>query len=89
MKRKDHDPGLVIDYTKLDTISIDEFAQALWTDIQALKENYDVKFVTAPKLTIPVTNEYGDPLTVRYQRHRTVRHIDTHHYEPACKDFKL
>ena len=39
---------------------------------------------------VRATNEYGDPLLVkRLSTGATVRHLDTHHYHPACLDYKL
>jgi hypothetical protein len=45
--------------------------------------------VTAPSLRIPVTNEYGDPLVVKRPQGGTISRMDTHHYHPACLDYKL
>ena len=42
------------------------------------------------KLMVPATNEFGDPLLVkRLSTGATVKHLDTHHYHPACLDYKL
>lgn len=78
-----------IDYKSLGTIAIDELKQAIWSDIEALKEQYGVKFVTAVRLSVPVTNEYGDPMQIRQPSGGRIRRIDTHHYRPACKDYDL
>jgi hypothetical protein len=46
--------GLTISYKELGTISIDELAHAVVADILALKEIYNVRYVTVkrlPKLT--------------------------------------
>lgn len=86
-KRKNRD--FTIDFTKLGTISIDELKQAIIEDIEALKEIYGVKFVTAPSLRLPITNEYGDPLLVKRPQGGTISRIDTHHYHPACLDYHL
>lgn len=51
-KRKNRD--FTIDFAKLGTISIDELKQAIIEDIEALKEIYGVKFVTAPSLRLPI-----------------------------------
>lgn len=84
------DPTLEIDYKSLGTISLDEFKQALWEDLQALHEQFGVSFLKGAKLTVPVTNEYGDPLVVkRLSTGAAVRRLDTHHYHPACLDYKL
>ena len=80
---------LTIDFEKLGTISIDEFKQAVIEDIEAMKELYNVKFVTAPTLRVPVTNEYGDPVVVKHPQGGNVSRIDTHHYHPACLDYHL
>jgi hypothetical protein len=85
--RKNRD--LTIEFEKLGTISIDELQQAVIEDIAALKEIYGVKYVTAPTLRIPVTNEYGEPLLVKRPQGGTICKMDTHHYHPACLDYKL
>jgi hypothetical protein len=78
------EPVLEIDYRNLGTIKIDELKQALWEDIEALKDQFGVSFVTGVKLLVPATNEFGDPLLVkRLSTGATVRHLDTHHYHPA------
>ena len=81
--------GVTIDYKQLGTISIDELAQAVYADIQSLKDIYNVQYVTAPRLKLPVTNEYGDKLKVRRPGGGRVFRLDTHHYRPACKDYEL
>lgn len=81
--------GLTIDYNALGTISIDELAHALIEDIQALKDNYNIKFVKRPRLRFLPTDEYGGEITVRRPAGGTIRYMDTHHYRPACKDYDL
>jgi hypothetical protein len=84
------DPVLEIDYKTLGTIKLDELQQAIWEDIQMLRDEFGVAFVTNVKLMVPATNEFGDPLLVkRLSTGATVRHLDTHHYHPACLDYKL
>lgn len=82
--------ALFIDYKELGTISIDELAQAIYTDIQALKDIYNIHYVTASRIKLPVTNEYGDPLVVhRPDGGGKISRMDTHHYRPACIDYEL
>jgi len=82
--------AIYIDYSQLGTISIDELAQAVYTDVKALKDIYHVNYVTGPRLKIPVTNEYGDEVVVsRPGGGGYVSRMDTHHYRPACKDYDL
>ncbi len=84
------DPVLEIDYKKLGTIPLDELKQAIWEDIEALKDEFGVAYVTNAKLIVPATNEFGDPLVVkRLSTGAPVKHLDTHHYHPACLDYKL
>ena len=84
------DPVLEIDYKALGTIKLDELQQAIWEDIQMLRDEFGVGYVTDVKLMVRATNEYGDPLVVkRLSNGATVRHLDTHHYHPACLDYKL
>jgi hypothetical protein len=81
---------LLIDYKSLGTIALDEFKQALWDDIQALHEEFGISFVQGAKLIVPATNEYGDPVSVkRLSNGQRVSRLDTHHYRPACMDYKL
>ena len=81
--------GLLIAYKELGTISIDEFKQALIADIESLKEIYNVQYVTAPRLKIIVTNEYGEQIKVRRPAGGYIYYMDTHHYRPSCKDYDL
>ena len=84
------DPVVEIDYKNLGTIKLDELQQAIWEDIQMLREEFGVAYVTNVKLMVRATNEYGDPLLVkRLATGATVKHLDTHHYHPACLDYKL
>ena len=84
------DTVLEIDYKKLGMVPLDELKQALWEDIEMLRAEFGVSYVTNVKLLVPATNEYGDPLLVkRLSTGATVRHLDTHHYRPACLDYQL
>jgi hypothetical protein len=81
--------GLVIEYRELGTISIDELAHAVFEDIQALKEIYNVHYVKGARLRLPITNEYGENLTVTRPSGGRIFRMDTHHFRPACKDYDL
>jgi hypothetical protein len=59
------DPTVEIDYKTLGTIPLDELKQAIWEDIEALREEFGVSFVTGVKLVVPATNEFGDTVQVR------------------------
>ena len=61
---KKSDP-VEIDYKSLGTIAIDELKQAIWEDIEALKDQFGVSYVTGVKLVVPATNEFGDPVVVK------------------------
>ena len=83
-------PIVEITYKNLGTITMDELKQALWEDIEALKDQFGVSYVNGVKLLVPATNEFGDPLLVkRLSTGAPVKHLDTHHYHPACLDYKL
>jgi hypothetical protein len=70
-----------IDYKSLGTIAIDELKQAIWEDIEALKEQFGVSYATGVKLVVPATNEFGDPVVIkRLATGATVKRLDTHHY---------
>lgn len=81
--------GLLIAYKQLGTISIEELAHAIMEDLGALRDIYNVRYVTAPRLKIFVTNEYGEEITVRRPGGGRIFYMDTHHYRPACKDYDL
>ncbi len=81
--------GLTIAYKELGTISIDEFIQAVITDVYALKDIYNVLYVNGSRLKLFVTNEYGEPVKLRRPAGGTIHFMDTHHYRPACKDYDL
>jgi hypothetical protein len=49
----------------LGTIAVDELKQAVWEDFEALKDQFGVHYLTGVRLTVPATNEYGDPMQVR------------------------
>lgn len=90
IKDADKDPNrLDIAYRRLGTIKIDELGHAVIEDIQALKDHFNVSYVTGAYLTIYATNEYGDAVDVCRSTGARVRQIDTHHYRPACMDYEL
>ena len=78
-----------IDYRQLGTISIEELCHAILEDLHALRDNFNVRYVTGVHLRIPATNEYGDPLVVRRESGAPMSRIDTHHYRPMCLDYEL
>jgi hypothetical protein len=80
---------LIVDYKSLKTISVSEFRQALWEDIKALSDFYNVHYTTGPKLIVPCTNEFGDPVIIKHPDGHVVRRYDTHYYRPACLDYHL
>jgi len=61
---KKSDP-VEIDYKGLGTIAIDELKQAILEDIDALKNQFGVSFVTGVKIIVPATNEFGDPVVIK------------------------
>lgn len=81
--------GIFIAYRQLGTINIDEFTQAVLTDINALKDIYGVQYIKNARLKFFVTNEYGEELSLRRPLGGTIHYLDTHHYRPACKDYDL
>ena len=69
-------------------MTIDELKQALWTDLQILKEEHHVKYVTAPKLKLEPTDECGERITLRGRSDgKSLYRMHTHHYRPACMDY--
>jgi hypothetical protein len=53
MTRKS-DPIVEIDYKNLGTIALDELKQALWEDIEALRDQFGVSYVTGVKLLLSI-----------------------------------
>ena len=81
--------GLTIDYRSLGTISLLEFAHAVFEDVHALSDIYNVRFVKGPRLRLYVTDEFGEEIKVQHPAGGTVRYLNTHHFRPACKDYEL
>lgn len=81
--------GLLISYKELGTISVTEMIHAVVADLTAIRDIYNVHYLTGARLKLIVTNEYGEELKVRRPGGGTIRFMDTHHYRPACKDYEL
>jgi len=83
-------PGLTIDYSRMGIMTIEEFKQALWTDIQILKDEHNVKYVTKPKLKLGLTDAFGEcaPLRGRYDG-KPIYRLHTQYNRPACWDYDL
>ena len=86
------DPVLEIDYKNLGTIKLDELQQAIWEDIRSPQGPFrrlvcptGVRSCWCP----PRTNSAILLLIKRLSTGAPVRHLDTHHYHPACLDYKL
>ncbi len=88
-KKRYRSRGLVIDYSVLGTINIDELAHAIVEDIKSLKDECHIHFVRAPRLRFVPTDEYGDEVAVRQPAKGQVSYLRTMHYRPACKDYEL
>jgi hypothetical protein len=86
---KKFNAGLTVEYKVLGTIPIDELFHAIRTDFEALKDIHNVQFVTGARLKIPVTDGYGQPLTVRRANGAAMHQMHTYHHKPACKDYEL
>ena len=81
--------GFTIDYQMLGTVSTEELAHAIVADLIALKKNYNIHYVTGPRLRLTPTNEYGEEVRVMRPTGGRVYRIDTHHYRPSCMDYEL
>ena len=83
-------PGLTIDYSRIGVMTIEEFKQALWTDIQILKDEHNVKYITKPKLKLGLTDAFGEctPLRGRYDS-KPIYRLHTQYNRPACWDYDL
>lgn len=80
---------MVIEYRSLGTMSIDEFRKAIWTDLEILKDLYNVKYVRAPRLKIPITDKFGDHVALKRPDGKHIHRLATHHFRPACQDYDL
>ena len=81
-------PGLTIDYSKLGVITIEEFKQALWTDLQLLKEEHHIRYLEAPKLRLELVNEFGETMPLRDRGSgKPIYRMHSRHYRPACIDY--
>lgn len=81
-------PILTVDYAKMGTMTIDELKQALWADLQVLKEHYAVKYINAPKLKLQVSDEFGEAHALRGRdTGKPIYRLHTCHYRPACMDY--
>jgi hypothetical protein len=82
-------PYLTVDYTRLGTISLDEFRQAILTDLHVLEDVHGVESITAPLLRIKVTDDYGEPHPVRSLGDgKPIYRMHTRHFRPACWDYE-
>ena len=82
-------PYLTVDYTRLGTISLDEFRQAILTDLHVLEDVHGVEFITAPLLRIKVTDDYGEPHPVRgLGDGKPIYRMHTRHFRPSCWDYE-
>ena len=80
---------VVISYEKLGTIHPKEQMQAILADINTLTEQCGEFYLTGAKLTLVVTNEWGDPVCLHKNSGERLRWFDTNHYVPACRDYEL
>lgn len=81
---------MVVDYSRLGTLSERELIDAMIDDIRMIEEDYGVKFYADAKLIIYASNEWGDP--VMFTRHwdgKRASRLDSTHYRPACLDYDL
>jgi len=83
------DRTLMVDYKALGTVSTKELMNAVIEDVHALEDLYHIRYVTAGRLFLPVTNQYGDPLRIIHPNGHPIQRIDTHHYRPACMDYDM
>lgn len=88
MKRRPPEEGVLIEYAALGTMSVDEFRRALWTDLEILKDQYNVKYVKEPRLTVPITDEFGEFLKLRRPGGKRVDRLRTYHFRPVCTDYE-
>lgn len=82
-------PGILVEYKELGTISMDELIQAIITDIHVLRDDFNAKFTTGVRLILPVTNEYGELIDLKKSNGQKISKFDTNHYRPSCLDYDM
>jgi hypothetical protein len=80
---------LTVDYSVLGVVTIDELFRAIHEDIQSLKEIHGVRFVKGARLRLPVTDGYGQDITVRRANGTPMYRMHTYHHKPVCEDYDL
>lgn len=79
----------MIEYRALGTVTLDELRQAIFTDFECLKDDFNVKYVKEATVRFAVTDEFGQSRTVKRRDGSKVRRMETNYHRPACKDFDL
>ncbi len=88
MKHKFNSNALIIEYRNLGTISMRELANAIVADLVAIREEFGIQYAKNVRLTVPATNEYGEPIKPRRASGASVEKIDTFHYRPSVLDYE-
>lgn len=82
-------PHLTVDYTVMGIMTLDELKQALWTDLQVLKETYNVKYIKGPMLKLNLTDQFGEVAPLKSLNDgKPIYRMHTRHFRPACQDYE-
>lgn len=83
-------PHLTVDYALLGMMTLEELKHALWTDIEVLRETYNVKYVKATKLRLELVNEFGETAQLKgLGDGKPIFRLHSRHFRPSCKDYGL
>lgn len=83
-------PFLTVDYSLMGIMTLDELKQAIWTDLEVLKETYNVKYIKAPMLKLNLTDQFGEAAPLKSLKDgRPIYRMHTRHFRPACQDYDL
>lgn len=70
-------------------MTLDELKQAIWTDLQVLKDIYDVKYIKGPMLKLHLTDQFGEAAPLKsLSDGKPIYRMHTRHFRPACQDYE-
>ena len=81
-------PYFTLDYTLMGLMTIDEFRQAILTDLHVLKETYNIKYLKGSMLKLSLTDKFGEHAPLKNRSNgKAIYRMHTHYYRPACLDY--
>lgn len=85
-------PGTLIAYKHLGNMTIEEFAQAVRTDLCVLRDVYNLKHVKGAKLRFIATDEEGNEVRLVRpggRRGQNTTFLQSHYNRPVCEEYDL